>query len=85
MSGKDYFEQKRKEADKEVIDKNIPEKEKEDIKNEINEKPRNNIIIGEIEIKNNNLRQRIINSLENTQKDYSYIKGIENEEEIKNL
>ena len=58
--------------EKDVI-KDITEKEKVEY----------NIITGEIEI-SNNLRQRIINSYENAKKEYSYIKGIENEKEIKN-
>ena len=48
-----------------------------------------NEIILEINIKNNNSKERIINSFENTKKEIPYwnwdnIKGKENEEEIKN-
>ena len=59
--------------------------ENEEDKEKLNE----NIIIGNINIKENNLNQRIINSFENTKReeskkwDWTIIKAIENEEEIK--
>ena len=51
-------------------DKNIKEEEE-------------SVIIGIIKVVKNNFKQRIINSYENAKKEDKYLKGIENEEEIK--
>ena len=82
MSKNEYLNKKRKK------DKNLNTEGKGDIiKNEKENKEENitdNIIIGKIKIKINNLKQRIINSYENFRaNNHDEIKGVENEKEIK--
>ena len=59
------------------------ENEKENNKDEIMKEIKNNIIIGIINVEENNLKLRIINSYENAIKENNDLIGKENEEEIK--
>ena len=51
--------------------------------NQSSEMEKENKIIGKIEIKTSDLKERIINSYENAKKRNKKLKGIENEKEIK--
>ena len=77
MSKNEYLNKKRNESIE-----SINKKEKENKK--IKEKIKENIIIGIINVKKNNLIQRIINSYENVKDEKSSeLNGVANEEEIK--
>ena len=72
---RDKITKKGKESEKEEKENNKEEKKKE---------IKNNIIIGIINVKKNDLELRIINSYENAKKEEeNYLIGKENEEEIK--
>ena len=78
MSKNEYLNKKRKKEENDEKE-NKEEKNKEKI-----EKIKYNIIIGIIKVEKNNLKQRIINSYENTKfKKLNFCEGIENEKEIK--
>ena len=78
MSENEYLNKKRKKEENEEEKGKMSEN-----KNEKENKIKDNIIIGNIKVEKNNLKERIINSFENAKNEFYKLRGIENEKEIK--